>query len=85
MNKPIIKKELKKDYYLSSLDEINEDFNNFEIHDIFVCGTQYEKKSSYTWQQIAKEPLILLENNSASRRYINDQFSKKHIHLTPLI
>ena len=57
----------------------------FEIHDIFVCGTQYEKKSSYTWQQIAKEPLILLENNSASRRYINDQFSKKHIHLTPQI
>ena len=32
--KPILKKELKKDYYLSSLDEINEDFNNFELHDV---------------------------------------------------
>jgi len=32
--KPILKKELKKDNYLSNLDEINKEFNNFELHDI---------------------------------------------------
>ena len=57
----------------------------FEIHDIFVCGPDYKIKKSYTWDEIAKEPLILLETNSSSRHYVDKNFSKKHIELTPQI
>ncbi len=57
----------------------------FSIHDIFVCGAEYAKKEQYTWQEIAKEPLILLETNSSSRRYINQKFASKHITLNPQI
>ena len=56
-----------------------------EIHDIFVCGPEYDKKSSYTWEEIANEPLILLENNSASRYFLNEQFKEKNIDLNPQI
>ena len=57
----------------------------FEIHDIFVCGPEYDIKSSYTWEEMAEEPLILLENNSASRHYLNENFEAKHIELKPQI
>lgn len=57
----------------------------FEIHDIFVCGDGYNQKKSYTWNDMSKEPLILLENNSSSRHYLNNKFSEKHIKLNPLI
>jgi DNA-binding transcriptional LysR family regulator len=57
----------------------------FEIHDIFVCGPDYKIKKSYTWDEIAKEPLILLATNSSSRHYVDNDFSKKHIELTPQI
>lgn len=57
----------------------------FKIHDIFVCAKNYNKKKSYTWEEIAKEPLILLEENSSSRRYINEQFKSKGITLSPQI
>ncbi|MDO4618326.1 MAG: LysR family transcriptional regulator [Clostridia bacterium] len=56
-----------------------------QIHDIFVAGVDFDMKKSYSWQEIAKEPLILLEENSTSRRYIDEQFSKKHIPLNPQI
>lgn len=56
-----------------------------EIHDIFVCGPEYDKKPKYTWEQIADEPLILLENNSSSRHYLNEKFREKHITLKPQI
>lgn len=56
-----------------------------EIHDIFVCGPDYSIKSEYTWEDIAREPLILLETNSSSRRYLDAQFSKHHIPLKPQI
>ncbi len=56
-----------------------------EIHDIFVCGPEYQQKSSYTWDEIANEPLILLEENSISRRYLNEQFKKQGITLNPQI
>ena len=56
-----------------------------EIHDIFVCSNDYELKKSYSWQEIAKEPLILLEKNSASRRYIDKKFEEKRINLNPQI
>jgi len=54
-----------------------------EIHDVFVCGQSYDFKKSYTWEEIAAEPLILLEKKSASRAYLNSNFEKKHITLNP--
>lgn len=57
----------------------------FEIHDIFVCGPSHKAKASYTWEDISKEPLILLEENSSSRKYINECFKKKRIELRPHI
>lgn len=56
-----------------------------KIHDIFISGPDYEAKKSYSWEEIAREPLILLEKNSSSRRYIESQFAKKHIDLDPQI
>lgn len=57
----------------------------YEIHDIFVCGSDYDAKPNYTWEQMAQEPLILLETNSASRRYLNEKFEERHISLKPQI
>lgn len=57
----------------------------FEIHDIFVCGPEHNIESVYTWEEIAKEPLILLENNSTTRHYLNEKFKEKDIDLKPQI
>lgn len=57
----------------------------FEIHDVFVCGTEYEIKPDCTWEEIAAQPLIMLEKNSSSRRYVDEQFALKNITLTPQI
>jgi len=57
----------------------------FEINDIFVCGPDYENKSSYSWEEIADLPLILLEKNSSSRRFIEKIFEEKHNTLNPQI
>lgn len=57
----------------------------FKIHDIFVCGSEYDAKKSYRWEEIANEPLILLESNSASRTFLDDNFSSKNIDLKPQI
>ncbi len=56
-----------------------------EIHDIFVCGADYKEKESYSWEEIAKEPLVLLEKNSSSRKNLDLQFEKKQIPLNPQI
>ncbi len=56
-----------------------------EIHDIFVCGPEYDIKPSYTWEEMTKQPLILLESNSTSRHYLNKKFAEKHIPLNPKI
>lgn len=55
------------------------------IHDIFVCNPEQQLKPQYTWKEIAKEPLILLEENSNSRHYVNQQFRSKNIELIPQI
>lgn len=57
----------------------------FEIHDIFVCGSEYKRKKSYTRKEISEEPLILLETNSTSRNYIDEIFEKDGISLEPQI
>lgn len=56
-----------------------------EIHDIFVAGAKHSIKQKYSWEDIAKEPLILLEKNSISRRFLDREFAKKHIELTPQV
>ncbi len=56
-----------------------------EIHDIFVCGSEHSEKSSYTWAEMAQEPLILLEKNSTSRHFLDETFQKKQIPLQPKI
>ncbi len=57
----------------------------FSIHDIFVCGPEYNTQKSYTWEEIAKETLILLEKNSSSRHYLDAAFKSAHINLNPQI
>lgn len=56
-----------------------------EIHDIFVCGPEYNLKSSYTWREMAEQPLILLETNSISRQFVDEKFRARHIKLKPQI
>ena len=56
-----------------------------QIHDIFVCGADEEIKEEYSWEEITNLPLILLENNSASRRYVEEKFQEKHLPLNPKI
>ena len=56
-----------------------------EIHDVFVSGPDYNEKATYSWKEIAELPLILLETNSSSRRYLDACFAQKHIHLDPQI
>lgn len=57
----------------------------FSVHDVFVCGPDYNIKESYTWEEMANEPLILLEENSTSRLYLNKNFEDKGIELNPQI
>lgn len=57
----------------------------FEIHDVFVCGPKYDCKERYSWKEMSDEPLILLEENSSSRRYLDKQFQDKGIELKPQI
>ena len=56
-----------------------------DIHDIFVCGSDYNAKPEYTWQDIANEPLILLEKNASSRSSLDENFKKENIDLNPQI
>ena len=57
----------------------------FQIHDIFVCGPEHKMKKQYTWEDIANEPLILLEENSSSRQFLDKNFKSKNIYLNPQI
>lgn len=56
-----------------------------DIHDIFVSGSEFDAKKKYSWKDIAELPLILLEKNSSSRRYIDECFEKNEISLNPQI
>lgn len=57
----------------------------FQINDIFVCGPDFEHKPSYSWEDVAALPLILLEKNSSSRRFLDTIFKAKNISLNPQI
>ncbi len=56
-----------------------------QIHDVFVCGTEYEIENECSWKGISNHPLLLLETHSNSRRYLDEQFAKKQIALKPQI
>lgn len=55
------------------------------IHDIFVVAKDYKLKKEYSWTDIEKEPLILIEKKSVSRNFIDEEFEKKKITLKPNI
>ena len=57
----------------------------FEINDVFVCGPEYNANTSYSWNEIADLPLILLEKNSSSRRFLDKNFNEKELSLKPQI
>ncbi|MFV0551129.1 MAG: LysR family transcriptional regulator [Anaerorhabdus sp.] len=53
----------------------------FVIHDIFVGKNPTNK--TYTYKEISKLPLILLEESSNSRHFLNKQFAKNGIKVEP--
>lgn len=55
----------------------------FSVHDIFVCSKDYKQKNRYSWKEMAAQPLILLEENSVSRKHLNKAFLEKGILLNP--
>lgn len=56
-----------------------------EISDVFVCGPDFEKKDSYSWEEVAKLPLILIEKNASSRHFLEKNFAERNISLNPQI
>ena len=58
-----------------------------KVHDTFVAGNDYTqyKEKIFSLEDISKLPLILLENKSNSRKYVNKFFLSYGIVLTPSI
>lgn len=56
-----------------------------DIQDIFVCGSNFEQKEAYQWEELLEYPLILIEKNSSSRKFIEEKFKQKNITLNPQI
>ena len=56
-----------------------------EINDVFVCGPDFENKESYSWEEVAKLPLILIEKNASSRHFLENNFKERGITLEPQI
>jgi len=55
------------------------------INDVFVCGPDFENQRSYSWEEVAKLPLILIEKNASSRHFLEKNFKEKDITLNPQI
>ncbi len=55
------------------------------IHDIFVCGMNFDNSKTYSWEELCEQSLILLEKNSSSRRYVEKIFKEKNLALKPQI
>jgi len=55
-----------------------------DIHDIFVCGNKYKDMCSkaISFEEITKLPLILLEQKSISRQYIEKYMMSRGIKIT---
>ena len=56
-----------------------------EVRDIFVCGEKYKElsKEKVSLEEIVKYPLIFLEPNSNSRRYVEKFMISKGIKISP--
>ncbi|MBS4177758.1 LysR family transcriptional regulator [Lederbergia citrea] len=56
-----------------------------DIHDIFVCGEKYKQllPKPINIDEVAKLPLILLEPNSNSRKFVEDYLISKGIKISP--
>lgn len=56
-----------------------------DIHDVFVCGEGYKHLLSapLSFQEVVKQPLIFLEPNSNSRKYVEDYMLSKGIKISP--
>jgi DNA-binding transcriptional LysR family regulator len=57
----------------------------FEINDVFVSGPDFKTKDLYSWEDVAALPLILLEQHSSSRGFLDKIFEEKNISLNPQI
>ena len=55
------------------------------IHDVFVCGPDFPLKDYYSRKEMAEQPLILLEPNSTSRKFVEKELKKSKINLSPKI
>ena len=58
-----------------------------DIHDIFVCGKDYKHLAStpIRLEELVQLPLILLERNSNSRKYVEDYMLSKGLQISPEI
>ncbi len=68
-------------------DENIEIIECMKVHDTFVAGNDYSKYKNkvFTHEDISKLPLILLENKSNSRKYVDKIFLESGLVLTPSI
>ena len=57
------------------------------VHDTFVAGNDFKeyKRKTFSHEDISKLPLILLENKSNSRKYVDKVFLESGLVLTPSI
>ncbi|WP_338471175.1 LysR family transcriptional regulator [Niallia sp. XMNu-256] len=57
-----------------------------KIHDIFVCGEKYKEltKESIRLEQLMELPLIFLEKETISRRFVEQFLKKKGYHFSPV-
>jgi len=56
-----------------------------EVNDVFVCGPDFDNDKAYSWDEVAKLPLILIEKNASSRHFLEKNFKERDITLTPQI
>lgn len=56
-----------------------------QVQDVFVCGQKYKKilTKPLSFQELIKFPLIFLEGNSNSRKYVEDFMLSKGIQIAP--
>lgn len=67
--------------------ESYESYLCFRTHTAFVASPDYpiDFRRKYTLEEVSKMPLILLEKEAGSRRFLEDQFLKESLRLTPEI
>ena len=55
------------------------------IHDCFVSGREKSVNEPLSWRELCERPLLMLETGTATRRYIESEFSNKGIDIQPEI